>query len=153
MPLDSIHARVNAPGMSILVGSVDRSGHPACCRGVGLVTDDGLGSATVFVPLATSRDVVANAAASKRLAIVASHVIDHIGYQLKGRVRALRLATEAEGAVIRRHIGAFADEIIGIGMAPRLARSITQSPAFAIEIDVEELYDQTPGPKAGVSVR
>jgi hypothetical protein len=139
--------------MSILVGAVDRSGHPSCCRGVGLITDESLGSATVFVPLATSRDVVANAAASKRLAVVASHVIDHVGYQLKGRVRALRLATEEEGAAIRRHIGAFSDEIIGIGMAPRLARSITQWPAFVIEIDVEELYDQTPGPNAGVSVR
>jgi hypothetical protein len=139
--------------MSILVGAVDASGAPACCRGVGLVADDALTTATVFVPLATSRDVVASAAATKRIAVVSSHVIDHTSFQLKGRIRALRLTTDEEVMTVSENVSAFADLIIHIGMAPRLARSITQEPAFAIDFSIDEIYDQTPGPNAGVCAR
>ena len=139
--------------MSILVGTVDASGAPACCRGVALVADDALTTATVFVPLATSRDVVANAAATKRIAVMSSHVIAHTAVQLKGHIRALRLATDQEAMAVRSYLMAFADWIIHIGMAPRLARAITHEPAFAIDFAIEEIYDQTPGPKAGECVR
>lgn len=139
--------------MSVLVGAVDAAGAPSCCRGLAVSADDALTSATVFVPLATSRDIVAGAAATKRIAVVVAHVIDHNAFQLKGRIRALRLATDAEAMTIRANLNAFADLLIHIGMAPRLARSITHEPAFAIDFDVDEVYDQTPGPNAGVCVR
>lgn len=139
--------------MSILVGAVDASGMPACCRGLAVVADDALSTATVFVPLATSRDIVAAAAATKRIAVVTAHVIDHNAFQLKGRIRALRLATDAEAMTIRANLNAFADLLIHIGMAPRLARSITHEPAFAIDFDIDEVYDQTPGPNAGACAR
>jgi hypothetical protein len=153
MSLELARARVHARGMSILVGTVDANGAPACCRGVGLVADPDLTKATVFVPLATSRDMIANAAATKRIAVMSSQVVDHTSYQLKGHIRALRLATDDEMMAVRANVMAFADLIIRIGMSPRVARSITYDPAFAIEFDVEEIYDQTPGPNAGRCVQ
>lgn len=153
MSLDLARGRVQRRGMSILVGTVDATGAPACCRGVALLADEALTTATVFVPLATSRDIVANAAATKRIAVMTSHVIEHTGIQLKGRIRALRLATDRETMTVREDVMAFADWIIHIGMAPRLARAITYEPAFAIDFDVDEVYDQTPGPRAGACVR
>lgn len=153
MSLELARAHVQVRGMSVLVGTVDASGTPACCRGVGLVADPDLTRATVFVPLATSRDVIANAAATKRVAVMASQVIDHTGYQIKGHIRALRLATDDETMAVRAYLMAFADLIIRIGMSPRVARGITYEPAFAIEFDVKEIYDQTPGPNAGRCVQ
>jgi hypothetical protein len=35
------------PGVSVVVGSVDAAGNPACCRAVGLSTNDDLATVTV----------------------------------------------------------------------------------------------------------
>ena len=139
--------------MSILVGSADASGGPACCRGIALVPAPDLATATVYVPAATSRDVLANAATTKRLAVVASHPIDHTSVQLKGTVQNIRLAREDEAPLVRGRLGEFVNVLDRIGVPRPLASSMSCWPAFALEIRVEELYDQTPGPKAGTAIR
>lgn len=150
---DQVHQTASRLGMSILVGAVDRAGVPACCRGVALLPNDDRQSITVYVPLATSRDVVARAAATKKLAVVASHPIEHTSVQLKGAVRNLRLAGDAEAAVIDQKLAASADVLARIGLPRHIARSFNHWPAFAIEIAVEETYEQTPGPHAGEPIR
>jgi hypothetical protein len=35
----------------------------------------------------------------------------------------------------------------------RLTRTVVHWPAFAVTIRVEEIYEQTPGPKAGTRLR
>jgi hypothetical protein len=40
-----------------------------------------------------------------------------------------------------------------IGIPRRVTRAVTCWPAFAIQMKVEEIYDQTPGPKAGLRMR
>lgn len=139
--------------MSVLVGTADDAGMPACCRGIALVPDENLSSAVVYVPVATSRDVVANAATTKRLAVMASHPIDHISIQLKGTVQNVRLAREDEAALVRVRLEAFVDVLDRIGVPRQIARSIRHWPAFALEMKVDEIYDQTPGPKAGAAIR
>jgi hypothetical protein len=37
-----------------------------------------------------------------------------------------------------------------IGLPRRVTHRIAHWPAFAIEMTVEQIFDQTPGPKAGV---
>ncbi len=69
-------------GTSVLVGSADSNAVPACCRGIAVSTDQTLARATVYVPVATSRDVVANAATTKRLAVMITRVVEHVGVQL-----------------------------------------------------------------------
>ena len=139
--------------MSILVGSADASGGPACCRGVALVPAPDLATATVYVPVATSRDVLANAATTKRLSVVSSHPIDHTSVQLKGIVQNIRLARDDEAPLVRGRLGEFVNVLAQIGVPRQLASSMSCWPAFALEMSVEELYDQTPGPKAGTAIR
>lgn len=148
-----LRLRANEPGASILVGSVDAAGVPACCRGIALVANDACSSATVYVPLSTSRDIVANAATTRRLAVVASHVIDHASIQLKGTVREIRLAGAAEESLVNERLEAFAASLDRIGLPRRITRSFSHWPAFAIDLSVDEIYDQTPGPKAGIPIR
>lgn len=153
MTTPDLRLRASEPGTSILVGSVDAAGVPACCRGIALVADDACANATVYVPLATSRDIVANAATTRRLAVVASHPVDHASIQLKGAVREIRLAGAAEEQLVKERLDAFAAVLDKLGLPRRITRSVSHWPAFAIELAVDELYDQTPGPKAGVPVR
>ncbi len=140
-------------GTSVLVGSADSNAVPACCRGIAVSTDATLARATVYVPVATSRDVIANAATTKKLAVMITRVVEHVGVQLKGTVEAIRMAADDEGPFVRRRLQEFADVLDEIGLPRRVFLSINYWPAFAVEITVEDVFDQTPGPRAGSSIR
>jgi hypothetical protein len=142
-----------APGVSVIVGSVDADGNPACCRAVGLRTDDNLETVTVFVPTATGAETVANVAATKRLAVVTTHPISHCATQLKGRVEKTRQARDDEEAFVMHHFAGFGGVLNTVGYPPRLTKSVVRWPAYAIEMRVEEIYEQSPGPKAGSRLR
>ncbi len=138
--------------VSILVASVDGSGEPSCCRGVALTSNDNLATLTVFVPAATSRDTIANVKATARVAVVATHPIDHSSIQMKG-VAVSRPARPEEEALVRRGFQGFAELLNSIGIPPRVTKAVTLWPAMAIDVRVDEIYDQTPGPRAGSRLR
>ena len=141
------------PGVSVIVGSVDTAGNPSCCRAVGLLSNDDLATVTVFVPVATSNDTMANIAATKRLAIVTTHPISHCATQLKGVVERVRPARDDEEPFIVEHFAGFGSVLHTIGYPRRVTRSVTHWPAFAVEVRVDEIYEQSPGPKAGTRLR
>ena len=141
------------PGVSVIVGSVDTEGNPSCCRAVGLRSDDELATVTVFVPTATSRDTIANVAATRRLAIVTTHPISHCATQLKGIVERTRPAREDEEPFIVEHFGGFGAVLNAIGYPLRVTRTVCHWPALALEMRVDEIYEQSPGPKAGTRLR
>src|SRR5512139_3950704 len=141
------------PGRSILVGTVDPSGWPAACRGVGLVVDEDRQGFTVYVPVATGTEALANIASNGRVAVSATEPASHTSVQMKGRIRAVRVAREDEEERIRLSIERFADSLDQVGLPRGVTRTMTCWPAFAIEAVVEAVFDQTPGPRAGALVR
>ena len=141
------------PGLSILVATVDPQGFPSCCRGVAIASADDLETLTVYVPVATSQDIIRNVALTKRLAVAASHPIDHCTTQIKGTTTDARLARDDEAEVVRRGLDAFADVLDRIGVPRRLTRSVSHWPAFAITMRIEQMFEQTPGPQAGTRLR
>jgi hypothetical protein len=140
-------------GVSMFVGTVRADGVPAGCRAIGAVSRDDLGTLTVYVPVATSRDVIAAVAATKRIAVVASYPPDHSTVQVKGTTTAVRLAADAEESVVRQKLERFADVLDTIGVPRRVTRAVACWPAFAIEMKIDEIFEQTPGPKAGTLIR
>ena len=140
-------------GTSVLVGSADQNAVPACCRGIAVRTDRALDRAIVYVPVATSRDVIANAATTRKLAVMITRVVEHVGVQLKGTVEAIRMASDDEATFVRSRFNDFADVLDDIGLPRRVFRTVSHWPAFALELKVEEVFDQTPGPRAGASIR
>jgi hypothetical protein len=126
---------------------------PSCCRGLAVASADNLAHATVFVPMATSRDIIANVATTRRIAVVASHPIDHCSTQLKGTATTARLATDAELPIVRANLDAFKQTLDGIGLPHRVTERLAHWPAFAIDVRVDEIYEQTPGPRAGTRLR
>ena len=140
-------------GVAVIVGAVDANGNPACCRGVGVRSEDGLATATVFVPIATSQDIIAAVATTHRLAVVTTHPIEHLATQLKGVAQTTRTARAEEEAFIKRHFGGFAAVLNSLGYPRRATNAVTSWPAFAIEMRVDEIYEQSPGPKAGIRLR
>jgi len=141
------------PGLSILVGTADASGRPSCCRAIAISSDDDLKTVTVYLPVATSHETIQNLATTSRMAIAATDPADHSATQIKGTTTDARLARDEEAAFVRGRLDAFAEKLDGFGVPRRLTRSLTHWPAFAVSMRVEQVFDQTPGPKAGSRLR
>ena len=136
-------------GRSVLVGAVDLKGFPACCRGIAMAGGASEATVTAYVPVATSRDLIASVAATRRIAVSITRIIDHESMQIKGTAANVRLAREDEREFVESRLQNFADALADIGQPRRITRGIAHWPAFAIEVNVEHVFEQTPGPKAG----
>lgn len=136
-------------GRSVVVGTVDPHGIASCCRGFAIRAAEDLGTVTVYVPAATSREVVANAATTRKLAVTTSAPLDHSTLQLKGTATDVRMARDDEQTFLAERFDEFAAVLEQIGLSRRVSSRVTHWPAFAIDVLVEEIYDQTPGPRAG----
>ena len=141
------------PGLSIIVGTADAHGVPSCCRGFAMRSDDDLQTLTVYVPVATSHDVIRSLAMTRKIAVAATQTEDHSSTQLKGTATETRLAREDEAAFVNERLEAFVDALAMFGAPRRLARTLVHWPAFAVTMRVEEIYEQTPGPKAGTRLQ
>ena len=141
------------PGLSILVGTVDAHGVPACCRAIAIASNDDLETVTVFLPVATRHEAIQNIATTRRVAVASSNPIDNRSTQIKGTTVDARLAREDEAGIVRRNLDAWTDVLHRVGVPRRLTRSVAHWPAFAVTMRVEEIYEQTPGPQAGTRIR
>jgi hypothetical protein len=140
-------------GPSIIVGSVDESGQPAACRAVGLRSNDDFDTFTVYLPVATSRDMVNNVAMTQRIAVAMTHPLSHSAIQMKGTTLGVRLSSPDEEKLIEKQLGDFAQVLDQIGIPARVTNAFAHWPAFAIDVKIDEVFEQSPGPKAGVPLR
>ncbi|HYK00509.1 MAG TPA: hypothetical protein VE974_02050 [Thermoanaerobaculia bacterium] len=136
-------------GTSIIVGTVDAEGIPTCCRAIALSTKDNFDTITVYLPAATAQETVANVATTRRVAVSATRPLTHESVQIKGVTRGVRLAPPSDENFVRTRLHDFAEVLEAIGLPMRVTNSMSHWPAFAIDISVEQVFDQTPGPKAG----
>jgi hypothetical protein len=150
---DALLNRCFDAGMSLLVATANAANVPVSCRAVALASADNGATVTVYLPMATSHETIQNVATTHRVAITASHPIDHCSIQLKGTTTHARLARADEEALVRSHLDAFADVLDTIGIPRRLTRNAACWPAFAVDVRVEQVFEQTPGPNAGSRLR
>jgi hypothetical protein len=140
-------------GTTVLVGTVDARGIPSCCRASAITTHDDLKTVAIYLPIATSQQTIKDIATTHRVAVAATQVIEHVSIQLKGTANTARLARDDEAAFVEDRFKAFAEVLYRIGMPRRLTRSLVHWPAFVVDMRVEEIFDQTPGPNAGARLR
>lgn len=136
-------------GISVFVGTADADKIPTCCRAIAFTTRDNFETVTVYVPAATGQETIANVATTRRVAIAATEPLSHGSIQIKGVSRGVKLAPAADEEFVRMRLHQFADVLAELGLPRRVTHRVTYWPAFAIEVSVEEVFDQTPGPKAG----
>jgi hypothetical protein len=83
------------------------------------------------------------------VAVVCTEPLSHDSVQIKGVTRGVRLAPPADQAFVADRLEGFADVLQELGLPRRVTRSVAHWPAFAIAVSVEQVFEQTPGPKAG----
>lgn len=136
-------------GVSIFVGTSSADRAPEATRAVGAIVSADRRKVTVFVPVATARRAVENLAHGREVAVGFSRTLDHVSIQIKGRCAEVRLATDAERSVCERYLGAYVEALHVIGLPRHVTRRLTVWPAYALEVDVRDVFAQTPGPGAG----
>jgi len=136
-------------GVDISVATCDAQLRPEAVRGVGAVVSRDRTRVTVFVPVATSRRTVENLAHRRELAVGFVRTIDHLAIQLKGPCPEVRLATDAERSTCERYLGAYVEALHMIGLPRNMTRRLTVWPAYALALEVRDVFTQTPGPGAG----
>ena len=131
------------------VGTRDKDHRPEVLRAVGVSVGSDRSRLTVYVPAELAERTLANLEDNGELAITFSHVIDHRTLQLKGKLVSLRRSRRNERALQERWLAAFAEQLHMVGFSRRLALRIRIWPSLALELDVRDLFAQTPGPGAG----
>ncbi|HQQ78162.1 MAG TPA: pyridoxamine 5'-phosphate oxidase family protein [Thermoanaerobaculia bacterium] len=140
--------RILAGHDAIAVGTRDAAMRPACSMAVG-VAFPGEGRVTVYVPEATGARTLADLEANGAIAVVFEEIPTHHTVQLKGRVTEIRPAGERERELVERSIGGFFAQVEAVGGPPAVVRRKRRWPCRAVTFAVADVFEQTPGPKAG----
>jgi hypothetical protein len=132
---------------AIAVGTRDDGLVPACTLAAGAQASED-GRVTIYIPEAIGTAIFANVAANGAVAVVLEHIPTHRSVQVKGRCVEMRVAREDERDIVEKSQAAFFDVVELIG-APSAVRRRRRWPCRAITIEVTDVFEQTPGPRAG----
>lgn len=140
-------------GVSVQVGTRDGQLFAESLRAYGLRVEPGGKQLTVFLPDATSAQTLSNLRDNGRIALCLARIADHRTLQLKGRAVDVRPAAETDRVVIQTYRARLAEALATIGLPTRLGFRLSHWPAHAVRVEVESLFDATPGPRAGECLR
>lgn len=137
-------------GCALLVGTVSSDGVPHAARGHGLrvLAHD---PPRVRVILPFDEQLLDNLRATGLIAITSADVPTLMSLQLKGRAGPVEAPLPEDLAASERYTTAFVNDIVRIDRHPRSVVSVwaVVSEVVACDVEVLEIFDQTPGPAAG----
>ena len=137
---------------SAVVGTVDPAGLPDASRAWGIWVDREADRLRCLLPAGEER-LLANLAADGRIAINLTHVADLRSVQVKGRALSVEPATEEDLRRHRAYWEAFLENVHRTdGTSRELLTRLTPAALVAVEVAVDSVFDQTPGPTAGAPV-
>lgn len=135
-------------GAPMAVATADAARRPTCMRGLGAAPGPGR-TLTVYVNATLAERLRADLEVNPRIAVTFSRLPDLRSIQLKGVVRAVRPATTHDQAIEAAYLEALAEQLSLAGLPRSLLRRVVAQPCLAIELEAQELYEQTPGVGAG----
>lgn len=139
-------------GVSVVVGTRDAALMPECTRAWGIRVGTDRRTVTIFLTETISKQTFENLRENGHVAISCTRPTDHVACQLKGRLRAIRPADQRDREDSRQWHRAFVEEVVAVGMPASVCEAWITEPALAVDIDVTDVFHQTPGPGTGERV-
>src|SRR5688572_24637388 len=138
--------------MSLIVGTVDPGGEPRATRAWAATVVDA-GQRRVRIVMSGDDPVVVDSLPGGIVAVTGAHVLTLESRQLKGRVQSVEPPTENDLTMMAEHSLVFMEAVHATDGNPisELQRLLPND-VVVIEVVVDELYDQSPGPDAGAAV-
>ncbi len=140
-------------GAGLVVGTIDRDGVPRGIRAWAVLVVDADAQRLRIVLTADDRQIVENLGAG-RVAVTAADVRTLRSVQLKGRIVTLETPTGDDIELARVQTDRFFEAVVETdGNSLLQLELMMPAEMVAIEMIVDEQYDQTPGPTAGSVLR
>jgi hypothetical protein len=136
-------------GLSLVVGTSDAELRPDCSFAAGLRVHPGGDRVTLFLGVEPAAGAIANLRANGAVAITGSRPADYRTFQLKGRAVRVEPVPEGERAVLLACREALAAQLERVGWARSHTRRLSVWPCVAVEVALDAVFEQTPGPRAG----
>jgi hypothetical protein len=107
----------------------------------------------LYVPSDQAGATFDNLRENGRLAVFYCRVTNYRALQIKGALIELRPTRDEETELQARYTHDFATEGSKVGLPYEVTAALRLSPSMAVEMTIEEVYAQTPGPQAGELLR
>jgi hypothetical protein len=139
----------------VIVASSDAQLRPSVMRAVGCRVQREQGTLAVYLARSQAARLLDDISRSGRIAVMFSRPSTHVTLQVKATRATIRAATEADREAIERYRLAFEAEVESVGHPRMLAGALLASrpdDLVAVVFEPGEVFEQTPGPKAGERV-
>jgi hypothetical protein len=144
-----------ATGVVVVVGTRSADGAPAISRGWGVRVVPGGQALEVCVFAATNRPTLENVTDNRQIAVTLTSPSTYRAVQVKGRAVDVSDGSRADADRVDLHLDLFLRELATVGLSiPQMRRVLEDerdvSPELVkIRLEIDEIFDQTPGPSAG----
>jgi len=136
-------------GVSILVATRDTQRLPEAVRAFAPVIAPDRRHLAIIVPSGPGDRTIANLKDNGRIAVAFSRAIDDLSVQVKGTSTDLRPTTDVDRTIVDRYHAAYIEGLYLIGMPRSLTSRFRCFPGTVVTVEVEGVFNQTPGPGAG----
>jgi hypothetical protein len=103
----------------------------------------------VYLPSAVAGPTLQNLEDNGRIAMTLTRPIDHKSVQLKGRALRTRPSEASDRELQAVHRAALTEQFAAVGVPRSATRRLVWWPSVAVEVELEQVFTQTPGPRAG----
>lgn len=139
-------------GCALVLGTVDADGQPCAGRGWGMTVTDEPGRVRLLLD-ADDAVTVRNLIAGAPIAVTAASIRTLASVQFKGRVTSAEPATSDDLARAESYCAAMFTDIHETDFTPmELLEELRPTQLSACTVEIEDRFDQTPGPTAGARV-
>jgi hypothetical protein len=118
-------------------------------RAIGVTVIDAGRAARVYLPCANAKRTVENLLATRKIAVTLSKPPTHRTVQLKGCLEHIGQTPEHERNAVERLFSAFLEDLAYIGIPRAIIGRTNRWPCWSVDFSVDDLFEQTPGPRAG----
>jgi hypothetical protein len=147
---DDLVAFLRGP-TSAFLGSADAMGTPDATRIVGMTA---IGEARLRILISAQAETARrNAVVGARVAVLVTDITSYRSVQWKGRVVAVEARSPGDTVLIDQHISAFRGSSEKVGISAAEVWKLFAIDGVPLTVEVEESWDQTPGPHAGHSIQ
>lgn len=144
---DGLRELVESP-VSVSVGTV-AGDRPELISGSGPRVGTDRTSISVFLDRARSGPTVENLQENGQIAVTIAAPVSYRSVQFKGRLRGIHEVDERDRAWVQARREMFVTAIALVGDPVQGARNLWMDDLIRIEFEVDDAFDQTPGPNAG----
>ena len=147
-PIDDDLSRFMQGPVSVIVATTDSTNFPDATRVSGLVAvDDRRLRVLISADATTTR---ANAVPGARAAVLVTDILSYRSVAFKGSVvDAASERSPGDVALVDHHVTTFLAAAPDVGLVPAMAERLFATEVVPLVVEVDTLFDQTPGPGAG----